>query len=84
MGIIRQKSTKDLLSSLDFKDDYIYGSAITAVTNLHYGFAYVSYYRYEDEYEENIVGWDVLFLYALDDGRFLCIKILDDEENKES
>lgn len=73
------KNTKALLSSQDFKDDYIYGSVLTAVTNLHYGLACIYYSRYDDEYE-NIVGWDFLALYALDDGRFMCVKILGDLE----
>lgn len=72
------KNTKELLSSSDFKDDYIYGSALTAVTNLHYGITEIYYYRYDDEYE-SLVGWDVLTLYALNDGRFMCVRILDME-----
>lgn len=78
------KNTKELLSSADFKDDYIYGSALTAVTNLHYGMTEISYYGYDDEYENLFMDWDFLTLYALDDGRFMCVKVLDMEVETEN
>ena len=69
-------NTKELFTSSDFKDEYIYGSATMAVVNLHYGIVEINYSRYDDE-RENIVGWDYLSFFALDDGRVMCIKILE-------
>ena len=74
----QQKSTKTkkaLLSSSDFNDDDIYGAALSAVTEQHYGEAQI-FSRGYDSGNKNLVDWDFLVLYALDDGRFLCIKIL--------
>lgn len=65
----------ELLTSADFKDEYIYGSATMAVVNLHYGIVYVNYSRYDDE-EENFVGWDAMEFVVLDDGRVIWAKIL--------
>ena len=72
------KNTTELFKSSDFKDEYIYGSATMAVVNLHYGIVEIKYYRYDNEVE-NIVGWDYLSFFVLNDGRVLCVKIL---ENK--
>lgn len=65
----------DLLSSKDFEDEYIYGSAVMAIVNLDYGIVQADYFRYDDE-NENLVGWDFLFLIELTDGNVLCAKIL--------
>ena len=46
----------DLLSSKDFEDEYIYGSAVMAIVNLGYGIVQADYFRYDDE-KENLVGW---------------------------
>lgn len=70
------KDKSELFKSSDFKDEYIYGSATMAVVNLHYGIVEIKYFRYDDEVE-NIVGWDYLSFFALDDGRVMCIKILE-------
>lgn len=69
------KNKKALLSSSDFNDDDIYGAALSAVTEQHYGEAQI-FFRGYDSGNKNLVDWDFLVLYALDDGRFLCIKIL--------
>ena len=69
-------NTTELFTSSDFKDEYIYGSATMAVVNLHYGIVEINYSRYTDE-RENIVGWDYLSFFVLDDGRVLCVKILE-------
>lgn len=73
------KNKKALLSSFDFKDDDIYGTALYAVTKEHYGEAQIFFRGYDGGYA-NLVDWDFLALYALDDGRFMCVKILDDLE----
>lgn len=73
------KNKKALLSSSDFKDDDIYGTALSAVTKEHYGEAQIFFRGYDGGYA-NLVDWDFLALYALEDGRFMCIKILDDLE----
>lgn len=69
-------NTTELFTSSDFKDEYIYGSATMAVVNLHYGIVEINYSRYTDE-RENIVGWDYLSFFVLNDGRVLCVKILE-------
>ena len=68
----------ELIKTEDFKDEYIYGTATMAVVNLHYGAVQIDYYRWDNE-TESIVGWDFLAFFALDDGRVLCIKILNNE-----
>ena len=73
------KNKKALLSSSDFKDDDIYGTALSAVTKEHYGEAQIFFRGYDGGYA-NLVDWDFFALYALDDGRFMCVKILDDLE----
>ena len=75
-------NTTELFTSSDFKDEYIYGSATMAVVNLHYGIVEIKYYRYDNEVE-NIVGWDYLSFFALDDGRVMCIKILEGDRRLE-
>ncbi|MBP5753854.1 MAG: hypothetical protein J6W60_13510 [Treponema sp.] len=76
------KDKSELFKSSDFKDEYIYGSATMAVVNLHYGIVEINYSRYSDEVE-NIVGWDYLSFFALDDGRVMCIKILEGDRRLE-
>lgn len=76
------KNKKALLSSPDFKDEDIYGTALSAVTKEHYGEAQIFFRGYDGGYA-NLVDWDFLALYALDDGRFMCVKILDDLEELE-
>ena len=73
------KNKKALLSSSDFKDDDIYGTALSAVTKEHYGEEQIFFRGYDGGYA-NLVDWDFLALYALEDGSFMCIKILDDLE----
>lgn len=68
----------ELIKTEDFKDEYIYGTATMAVVNLHYGAVQIDYYRWDNEME-SIVGWDFLAFFALDDGRVLCVKILNNE-----
>ena len=65
----------ELLTSKDFSDEYIYGTATMAVVNLNYGVVQITYYRYDNEVE-NIVGWDHLGFFVLNDGRVICEKIL--------
>lgn len=67
---------KDLITSDDFSDDYIYGTAVMASVELKYGIVSAFYFRSDDE-EESIVGWDVLFIISLDDGKVLCAKIIE-------
>ncbi len=59
-----------------FSDEYIYGTAVMAVVNLHYGFVQIEYSRWDEE-KESIVGWDHLFFIKMSDGRILCVKFID-------
>lgn len=59
-----------------FDDEYIYGSAVGAVINLHYGFVMLEYFKYDDE-PESLVGWDKLIFVTLENGKVLCLKFVE-------
>lgn len=67
-------SKKELLKVFD--DELIYGSAVSAVINLHYGFVMLDYFKYDDE-PESLVGWDKLFFFTLENDKVLCLKLVE-------
>lgn len=66
--------TVELLETFD--DNYIYGTAVMAAINLHYGFVKIDYSKWNDE-DVSIVGWDTLYFLTFEDGYIFCVIILD-------
>lgn len=64
-------NTVELLTELD--DNYIYGTAVMAVVQLNYGFAQIEYFKYDDE-PRSVIGWDVFFIIAMDNGQYLTVR----------
>lgn len=72
---VKTYSKKEFAKTKDFSDEYIYGSAVNAVTKLGYGLVAMDYYLFENEVVSE-EGWNGMYLMRLKDDSILCAKLI--------